>query len=368
MKYTILREKLLTTLQSAGFFTSYKLGDIEALKGVLIKANSSGISLRTTNLADSFYGKVGGKVDIEGEVLVDYKTFLEVIKNVRDEKIVVEKVKNDLHIKTSAGVVKIPTVDESLFPTEQEGEWEDQERNLFKQREVEEVAFAAATDETRPILTGIFYDIREDGIFMVATDGFRLSLVTKKGEEKIKKTKRKFIIPSKSIQTALKTLGKEETKVQIDKEYSRMRVVAENSYITIRFLEGEFPPYEKAIPQQAATSARFKAEDFQNALKTVSLFSKEGSNMVELTIKDTEIELYSVRSTNGEARLNIPLLGKEGKNNKIVFNHKFLSAFFSINQAKEVVFEMEEPNTPGLFKAEGKNNFIHIIMPIRSQE
>ncbi len=368
MKYTILREKLLNTLQKAGFFTSYRLGDIEALRGVLIQARRSGISIRTTNIADTFYGKVGGKVEEEGDVLVDYKTLLEVIKNVRNEKIFVEKKKNTLHIKTIAGEVKILTLDDTLFPQEQECDWEDQEEKFFNQDEVDHVAFAAATDETRPILTGIYYDIREDGTYIVSTDGFRLSLVTKKTNTKKKGGGKKFIIPAKSVQAALKILGKDILKTQTDKEFSKLRVLSEDSHITIRFLEGEFPPYEKAIPQQASTSVRFKSEDFLNALKTVSLFSKDGSNMVELTIKDTELELFSVRSTSGEARLSIPLLSKEGKNNKIVFNHKFLSAYFSMNQAKEVVFEMDEPNTPGLFKSGGRSNFVHIVMPIRSQE
>jgi len=368
MKYTILRETLLNTLQAAGFFTSYRLGDIEALKGVLIQATSKGISIRTTNISSSFYGKVGGKVETQGMVLVDYKTLVEVVKNIRDEKIRVEKKNNSMHIKTEAGEIKIPILDETSFPTEDEVEWVDQERNFFIQEEIDRVAFAAATDETRPILTGIYYDTREDGTFVVSTDGFRLSLITKKTKKKTAHETKKFIIPSKSIQTALKTLGKDIIKIQTDKEFSRTKLVTENSHIIIRFLEGEFPPYEKAIPQQAATAVRFKAEDFSNALKTVSLFSRDGSNMIELSIKESELELFSVRSTNGEARLSIPLLSKEGKNNKIVFNHKFLSAFFSMNQEKEVIFEMEESNTPGLFRGPKKKDFIHIIMPIRSQE
>jgi len=368
MKYTILREKFLNILQKAGFFTSYKLGDIEALKGVYIQAMTNRISLRTTNITDIFYGEAGGKVETEGEVLVDYKTLIEVLKNIKDEKIVVEKLENMLNIQTENGIIKIPTLDETSFPQEQEKEWEDQDKNLLSSEDIEFVAFAAATDETRPILTGIYFDIREDGMYMVATDGFRLSLITKKDKKTNKLKGKKFTIPAKSIQTAIKILGKEIKKIQTDKEFSRIKITTEDTHIITRFLEGEFPPYEKVIPQQTTTSILFKTEDFLSALKTVSLFSRDGSNMVELTITETEIELYSVRSTNGEARLKVPLINKEGTDAKIVFNHKFLSAFFSINQSKEVIFEMNESNMPGIFKEGGKEGLVHIIMPIRSQE
>lgn len=370
MKFTALRETLIKEIAHSGLFTSYRLGDIDSLKGLYIKANKDGVEIKSTNITDSYCGGFGAKVEREGDILVDYKRFSEIVKTLDDTKITVEKQDSGLVIVTKGGNVTLPLLDPNTFPTLDNPEKGMViEKGFFTDESIKNVLFTAATDETRPILTGICFDIQKDSVRVVATDGFRLSVITRVvsglPEGLVGK---KIVIPSRSLSTILGEFRELIQEVRISADIRSVEWIGKDVHIVTRFLDGEFPPYEKVIPQSSETSVVIKATDLTQPLKTIGLFAREGSSMALFSIEGDSLVISSAQTAQGQAKFTIPLVKKEGIDNKITFNYRYVLNFLSLFSGREISFEMVESNTPGMFRVEGEEEYVHVIMPIRSQE
>lgn len=368
MYITIVRESLVEILQKAGYFTSNKISDLKVFKGLLIQAEQSGITLKTTNINEYFSGEIGGKVAKTGEVLVDYKTFFELVKNLPDIKITLEKKNNQLLINSKSGQVKLMIMDANNFPAFTNNDKEISLPNeLFVEKKIAPVMFSAASDEARPILTGICFDFRQDETRIVGTDGFRMSMYKTSLINK-NLINQKLIVSAKSLGAILKIFKKGPKTINYCIENKNIVFIGDNTVVSSKLLEGEFPPYEKVIPELSETTIAVKKNELLEVVKSSSLFAKEGSNMVTLEIKKNNLTLKTSGSGIGEAVFNIELINFSGKENRIVFNYRYLLEYLNIIKDEEVVFEMSNPFAPGLFKSKKSSKYVHIIMPIRSQE
>lgn len=369
MKYTVVRERLLSALQKASLFVSTHLSDGNALKGVLISASLKDITLSTTNINEFFSTELGGKVEREGNVLVDFKMFFEIVRTLSDVKITVEKVGNMLEIGGGSGVVKLVTSESSSFPKPVEV-LDGQELNdlLFDKTLFEKILFAASTDETRPSLTGVCLDFQEKGVNMVATDGFRLSLIHIPMGEKILVEGlegEKILIPARALSGVQKVFSTIH-KILFSPSERVIIFDGEGMKVSVRLLDGEYPPYNKVIPSAHETRVVVKHLDFLNALKAVSLFARDASNMILLEIKNKNMIVSAANSGVGEAHFTTQISSLEGKDNSATFNHRFLLDFVHNISDDEVVVEIGGAFSPGVFKVLTNPNFIHIIMPIRT--
>ncbi len=370
MKYTVIRDRFFTALQKASYFTSSKIGDIGQLRGVLIEATQKGIFLKTTNIHEYFTGEMGGKVEEEGVVLVDFKTLLEVVRAMPDSKINVEKKGTTLILIGEMGEAKIPLMNHEDFPQEPTlGKGSELDPVLFSEKAVGAVLFSAASEETRPILTGVCFELQSEKTNLVATDGFRMSLISLPSNKKKEVGEEaKLIIPNHSLMAATKIFPDGKMSVLYYSEGGSVEFVGEGARLVARVLEGEYPPYQKVIPSNTETLTVFKRADFASALKTVSLFAKDGSSMVSLSVSTDGITISSSSTAYGEATFKVPVSKHEGKEIKITFNYRFLSELINATKGDEISLELTNSYAPGLFRLLNDERFIHIIMPIRSQE
>lgn len=367
MKYTVLRKTFSELLTKAGPFTSYKIGDIESLRGIYIEAKSDGVVVHTTNITDYFRGECGGKVEKTGVCLVDYKTISDVVRNLIDENIVCEVNQNQFTIKTKKTEANIPLLDSRTFPQEEKFPLEDAKKiplDMVLPEEMDLVLLSAATDETRPILTGILYEFGK-GVSIVSTDGFRLSLLHKETDTPLEIS---FVIPSRSITNIVKTVSKNRIKsISVSHDLKRVFWISEGVLIATRTIDGEYPPYKRVIPPVGTSQIVMDRKDLERAIKTVALFSKEGSSLVLFSIQGNSLVLSSPRSSSGSAKVVLELDKKEGNENEITFNCKYIQALISHTEHQQISFEMTDATLPGVFRLDGKDDYVHIIMPIRPQ-
>lgn len=368
MNITIVRESFLEILQRASYFTSNKITDLKIFKAVLITANQNSIKINTTNVADYFSGELGGKVFKTGEVLVDLKTLIEIVKNLSDSKISIEKKGSQLLISSSSGQVKLVYLDQENFPKPEKAEPTIQlPKEIFNNTIIQSVLFSCATDEARPILTGLCFDFKEKEVNIVGTDGFRLSL------QKINQTineliGQKIVFSGRGLLSIFKVFKGTTFKVLLSKDFSKATFVSGEITIVSKTLEGEFPPYDRVIPQQFETSSVLKTKEFLEMVRASSLFAREGSGMLNLLINNKELTISSAGVGIGEALFKISTNGFVGKENKIVFNYRYLLDYLTNLNEEELTFEMSTAFAPGVFKSKKTPGFLHIIMPIRSQE
>ncbi len=134
-----------------------------------------------------------------------------------------------------------------------------------------------------------------------------------------------------------------------------------------RLIEGEYPPFEKVIPQQIATTVIVDKQEFLRNIKLISIFARDFSNIVIFEVGEDNLV---IRPKTDKAGGNIAFQDAQvtGEQIKIAFNFKFLLDFLSHLEAEKVIIELVKPDSPAVFKPDKNPNFLHIIMPVRIQE
>lgn len=365
MTFTVLKETLQEILSTASRFTLSKITSVSSLQGGLLKTEKGKLTIITTNLNDFFSSelKIGNK-EKKG-LVVDIKKVVEFLSFLPAGQIEVSLEDKQMRIKSKKTTASFSTMsaEDFPFPPQTEGK-----RFVLKKGFLEKnlplILFAVAKDESRPILTGVNFLSREDGLYLVATDGFRLSLLKEKKTEDIPP----LIISSTVLSEILRLLPEKEEvgAVYSEKEKTVLFTIGK-SRIYSRIIEGDFPPFEKVIPADYKTRAVVEKDEFLRNVKLASVFARDLSNIIILEIKKDGLSIRP-RGSQEEGTVASQEAEIEGEEQKIAFNYKFVLDFLNNIKGKKIIFQMTEPNAPGLFKAEKQEDYLHIIMPVRTEQ
>lgn len=333
---------------------------IPVLANLLIEATRDGIFISSTNLEIGVKVKVVGKVNEEGAITVPGKQFIETLSSLPADKIQMNFDKGVLKLLCRGSSVSFQTISKDEFPSiyEQKGDEIISFSGEDFKKAFSALFFAASQDESRPELTGIFMSQKDEGLDLVATDGFRLSLRIIKNKMK----EESLIIPSRLVAEAMNLSG--EISLYTHKGANQVIFETEDVVLVGRVIVGSFPNYKKVIPQGGKTTISFDTEDLVQKLKLVSIFARDTANVVKVKIEDGKIRMHAASSGAGEADIEVE--GKqEGEVNEIAFNIKFLMDFLKNIDAKEVIMQVSSSVEPALFKIEEDPDFLHVIMPVR---
>jgi DNA polymerase-3 subunit beta len=317
---------------------------------------------------------VGAKVEEAGEITVPARLLTEFVNSLPGEKIEINlspRTKT-LELKCARFEARISGVDAKDFPpipqvapgisTKVEVE------NL--QRGISEVVFAAAVEETRPVLTGVNADFDGDLLTLAAADGFRLA-VHKLPLAAPVDQKTNVIIPARTMAELNRLITDEEETVEIavDPEKSQALFRLKNIELVSQLVQGTFPNYAQLIPQSYNTRSIVDVAAFLRATKTASIFARDGSGIVRLVITPaaepaTGKMTVSARSEEvGDDVGEIDAL-VEGEEAKIAFNGKYLSEVLGVLREEKVALEVTNSSSPGVIRPVGVDNYIHVVMPM----
>lgn len=364
MKFTILKDSLEEKLLQATRFTLSKISSVPLLQGARLIIGDEGFEIVATNLSDFFCTTIKTTVKERVDVIVDIKKVVEFLTFLPSGKIEVEFSSNQMIIhsdKTHASFSAASSADFPQIPKI------DGKKNLISKNFLAKVAplvlFAAAEDEARPILTGVYFKREDDISYVVATDGFRLSLITEK-----EKTLPSIIVPAKTLQDIIKLAAPVEfIEVTISEQEKLMKFSLGDIVIYSRMIEGEFPPFQRVIPKDYKTKITLERDEFSRNIKLAAVFAKDLSNIVVFFLKKDG--LYIKPKTRGTEDTEIYQQAiLEGEEGLIAFNYRFILDFLNNTTSKKIIFEMGEKNAPGVFRASGVDNFIHVVMPVRTDE
>ncbi len=380
MKTTILQENLNKGLSLINQIISPKI-NLPILNNVLISCQEEGkLKLTATNLETGVNIWLPAKLETKGDFTLPAKDLLEFISSLPPEKITLEQEKEK--IKVISGEYKAVFNGMSAIDYPQVPSLKTKTKLKIKEeftlpvkkfiQAVSKVIFAAAIDETRPVLTGIRMSSENKTIQLVATDGYRLSLKKLKIDKKISLPD--LIIPAKALQEIVKIIEaskeekeKEEIKAAIIQNGNQVIFSFKNTEVVTRLIEGDFPDFEKIIPAKGDNKAIIDKQEFLTAIKATSIFARRSANIIKLSFKEGQLMITANAPELGknEVSLGIKYNGDEVN---IAFNFRFLQDFLNSLKTETFMIELSDSLKPGLFKPEKSASYLHIIMPVRLQK
>jgi len=341
---------------------------------VLLVAEESRLKLVATNLEMAISYWIGATVAQEGTITVPARLLTEFVNSLPNENIDMELSERTktLSLKCARFEARISGVDARDFPPIpdiNEGIQTTLQVDTLR-KGISHVAFAAATEESRPVLTGV--DARFEGkiLTLAAADGFRLAVYRIDLAEEVKQTA-EVIIPARTLTELNRMIGDDDETVDItinpNKSQALFRLT--KTELVSQLVQGTFPQYQQLVPQSHSTSVTVEVAEFLRATRTASIFARDGSGIVRL-----------VAGTYGEAapgKLTISARSEEigedsgeidavveGEETKIAFNGRYLIDVLSVISEPKVVLETTNSSSPGVIKPVGSENYVHVVMPM----
>ena len=376
MKLSCLQEDLNRGLAVVGRAVAPARTTLPITNNVLLASDQSRLKLVATNLEMAISYWTGAKVEEEGVITVPARLLTEFVNSLPNDRIDISlpsRVKT-LGLKCARFEARISGIDAKDFPPipeVSEGITTRVEVEAFRQA-ISRVAFAAATEESRPVLTGVDAQFDKNELTLAAADGFRLAVyklplataVTEKTE---------VIIPARTLAELNRLIPDGEETVDITVNASKGQILFRLKDIELvsQLIQGSFPQYSQLIPASHTTKVVADVAEFLRATKTASIFARDGNGIVRLVATPGEGQAakltISARSEEigddvGEVDVVV-----EGTGAKIAFNGKYLSDALSVLSESQVALEINSPSSPGVLRpvsTSQDNSYVHVIMPM----
>ena len=372
MKTEILQENLARAVSTtAGIISSSP--QLPILGNIFIKAQKTGLLFIGTNLETTISFFVPAKVKEEGEITVPAKTLVELVTTLRPGKIQLSRKGNEVLVSHKEGEIRLSSLSADDFPIKS--------LTLDKKKKpkkiilpggellslLKRVVFAAATDSSRPVLSGVLFKKDKQRLSLVATDGYRLSLA--KNDKPLKGAlKKDIVVPVGALRELEKSLTTDgDVEFFLNREGTQVFFSQNNFILGARLVEGEFPDFAKIIPSSQQAEVVVDREEMISALKTMAIFARESANIVCLkTGKDLTLMARAVQVGEGDFKLkNAQVKGEEMT---IAFNFRFLLDGLGAFGKERVVMAFSSSLAPVKFTSQKDTSFLHIVMPIRLQD
>jgi DNA polymerase-3 subunit beta len=201
---------------------------------------------------------------------------------------------------------------------------------------------------------------------LVATDRYRLSY-QKTSLKTLGDLAKPIVVPARVIKEMM-FLKEDEDSISffVSGENNQVLLFQGESILVGRLIDAEYPEYNKIIPTEFSTKVGFQREEMLKAIKICSVFARETANIIKISIEKNKIIISANSPSVGEDTVEVEAK-MSGEENEIAFNAKYVVDVLSALSAENMIFEMNGPLSPGVFKIEGDNTFLHLIMPIRVQ-
>lgn len=373
MKVSCLQENLAKGLSIVGRAVATR-STLPVLSNILLATDQGRLKLSATNLEIGITCWIGAKVEEDGATTVPARTFVDLVSALPAERVDME-----LNVRTQTLNLKcgrfennirgIDATEFPLIPTADDTSAIRIEPDTLRTM-INQVVFAAALDESRPILTGVLARFDKDQVTCAAADGFRLAVRTAPLIEPVS-APMSVIIPARALAELSRISGDQEAPVTINITPSKSQVLFHLDSIDLvsQLIDGNFPDYNQIIPKKKETRSVVGTAELLKACKAANVFARESANIVKLTVEPGS-ELapghITVQATSAETGDNVGEMDAtvDGVPIQIAFNVKYLIDFLSVANAAQVALEVTTPSSPGKFTPVGDETFLCVVMPM----
>lgn len=424
MELKIQRRELLKGLQRVQGISEAK-GTMPILSYLLMETEEGGITISATDLEIGIKASYKAEVMKEGRITLNARKIFDIVRELPEEEILlsssqVAKKPSSQDLETQdivrAGFepaltqsnwitilcgnsnFKIPSLPPEDFPSipvyEEEGIIEGAQslrsiefEGIMLKEMIRKTFFSISTDETRPTLNGLLLQVKGEDVYMISTDGYRLTYIKRRLRRPIPAVgaglkpvpiasvptaptmvqEFKVIIPKKTLVELLKLLEGSSLPVlfSIQKNHAAFRI--NGLFMISRLIEGEFPNYENLIPKENNKRVIINRDNLIYALRRVSLLADEKSRMVKFNIKKNQLSLISDSTEMGEAEEEIGIEYQEDEMT-IGLNARYLLDIASATDTDDIYFVLKDPKSPCLITPAQDEDYKCVVMPMRIED
>jgi len=371
MKVVCLQENLAHGLGIVGRGVSTR-GSLPILGNVLLRTDSGRLRLTATNLEVGINCWVPAKVEDEGAITVPAKLFIDFVNSLPpgNVELSLNVRTKTVHLRSGPYEANIKGMDAEEFPIIPQ--IPDKPTTRMSQgtlrRMITEVAFVAATDDSRPVLTGVLTTFAGDLVTMAAADPYRLSVRHAPLVDRVD-PQIEVIIPAKSLFEVARILEDSDTTVDILVTPNKSQVIfhTDEADLVSRIIEGQFPNYRQVIPTSHSTRVLAQREELLKATRLASYFARDAANMLRFQVDPANDPPLVITANAAEVGDNTGRIDAtvEGQATTIAFNSRFVSDALSSLTAPEISLELGGPLAPGVVKIVGDESYLHVVMPLR---
>ncbi|MFN3337212.1 MAG: DNA polymerase III subunit beta [Thermomicrobium sp.] len=349
---------------------------LPVLSNVLLVADEGTLRVTATNLEIALSVTLPAAVLEPGQLSIRADVFSEFIGSLPRQEVVltVSPGNTDLRVTCGTAKARIPGIPAEDFPTIARIGEQPPTATVSSEalREaIGQVVFAAATDDSRPVLAGVLLEFRGQELTLAAADGFRLSVRTLALPQPAA-TDLAIIVPAKALGELARVLADGEEMVHLLVTPNRSQVLARSGRFEFlsRLIDGSFPEFRQIIPKQWRTRVTVDREAFLAAARRAKIFAQSNNEVVKLQFLPGDSELdpgsmvVSAQAADAGDTEDVLPARVDGPEATIAFNARYLTDVLSVAKSTEIAIEMTSPNAAGVFRPVGDESFVHVVMPM----
>lgn len=372
MKVTCTQEALARGLGIVGRAVAAR-SPLPITANVLIKTDGERLKLSATNLEITMSCWIDANIEEEGAITVPARLLADFVNTLPNDRIslVVAPRSRHVRVECARNEASIGGLDADDFPPSPvvEGGIDVQIAAKSLRQAIAQTVFAAATDDSRPVLTGVDTKFEDGMLTLAASDGFRLSVFKMPLASPVDPTE--IVIPSRALNELSRLLADEESDITLRTNASKSQVLfrLQNAEMVAQLIQGTFPNFNQLIPATSTSTATVQVSEFLRETRTASVFARDGSGIVRLVVTPGEglttgkivVSARAEEVGDNEGEIDAAV---EGEGVKIAFNGKYLQDVLQALEGGELKMETTGPSSQGVFRTVGDDNYVHVIMPM----
>jgi DNA polymerase-3 subunit beta len=379
MKLSCLQENLSRALAVVGRAVAVR-STLPITQNVLLATDGGRLKLSATNLEIGITTWIGAMIEEEGSITVPARLLTEFIGSLSQGQIEITGSDRPKSLTLNSGRInaRISGTDAEDFPpiptiSAEEGvEFQVSTRDI--KRSIDQTAFAADTEETRPVLSGILVEIEGDKLTLAAADGFRLAVKQGSILNPVEKPVN-VIIPARTFSEVSRLIGDQDSTMEVLVSSSRNQVLfqLDDLQIVSQIIQGNFPRYMDLLEdamRDTKAEATLRITDMLAASRSVNIFVRDSNNIVKLQMNPSDEDgpegQIVISSRDDEVGENTAELDGQitGEESTIAFNGQYLLDVLGNIDGEEVSIKTSGPSRAGVFTSPGSDQYVHLIMPM----
>jgi DNA polymerase-3 subunit beta len=368
MKFIVSTSQLLKQLQIVGGVISSNTV-LPILEDFLFDIQDGKLTIFATDLENSMSTTLDVEAKTNGRIAIPAKILIETLKTLAEQPLTfnIDEKTFGVELTSDNGKYKLTGENASDYPKipSPEGVSTLELATSVLTFGISKTLFAVSNDDLRPAMTGVYFNLSEEGLTFVSTDAHKL--VRYKRKDAKSDTNTSFIVPKKALNLLKNALPNDDSKAIVRYNQSNAFFEFNNVNLICRLIDAKYPDYNAVIPLDNQNKLTIGRYDFQNSLRRISIFSNKTTHQVVLSIKGSEVTVSAQDlDFSNEAKETIPC-SYDGENMEIGFNAKFLVEMLNVLNTDEIVLQLSSPTKAGIIvPATGDDNddLLMLVMPV----